>query len=383
MGARTLNKLTATQVRSVPSGKYSDGGGLWLFKRDVDSGRWVQRFTIDGKRHEMGLGSLRDVTLKEAREASERYRRQVRQGIDPIQQRGRDRREARTQDVRFRDIASDCFEARKAQLKNEGKAARWLGPIEMHIFPKLGDLPVGEIDQNHIKQALEPIWHTKPSMAEKALQRVGIVLNYAEAAGLEVDSLTTKKARALLGKQRHKPKHHAALPWRDMPAFYASLEGTPTHLAMKFLILTATRSSETRLLHLNEVDGDLWVIPGDRMKGGKEHRVPLSTEAINVLNEAAKFAVDGHPFVGPRGKPLSDATLSRMMERRGMEARPHGFRSSFRTWCAEETNTPEAVAEAALAHTYGSKVVQAYRRTDHLDERRELMQRWSDFVSGN
>jgi integrase len=379
--SRSLHKLSAVQIRSLPPGKYSDGGGLWLVKRQDGGGQWVQRVTLHGRRREMGLGSLRDVTLKEARQLSEGARTSVRHGKDPIRERKKLQRQAAAQEVTLAGATAACFEARKAQLKDDGKAARWLGPLETHVLPKLGKVPVADIDQNDIRDVMRPIWHTKPSMAQKAIERVGIVMRHAVAAGLDVDVQATTKARALLGKQRHKPVHQPALPWAEVPAFYASLEATPTHLALKLLILTAVRSAEARFLHLDEIEGDVWTIPAQRMKTAREHRVPLSQCALEVLTEAKKFAVNGHPFVGPRGKPLSDSTLSALMKRRGLEARPHGFRSSFRTWCAEATETPEAVAESALAHTVGSAVERAYRRTDHLDQRRTLMERWAAFVT--
>lgn len=379
---RSLYKLTSMQVRNLPAGKFNDGGGLWLVKRTDGGGQWVQRVTIHGRRREMGLGSLRDVSLKEARAVSEECRALVRQGKDPIRERRRRLKEAAARDMVLSDAVASCFEARKAQLKDDGKSARWLEPLSMHVLPKLGQVPVADIDQNDIRDVLSPIWHEKPAVAGKALERVGLVLKHAEAMGLEVDARAATKARALLGKQRHTPTHQPAMPWHQVPAFYATLDDTPTHLAMKLLILTATRSSETRLLRLDEVHDDLWVIPGDRMKGGIEHRVPLSAAALALLDKARRFAVTGHPFVGPSGRPISDATLSALMMRRGLDARPHGFRSSFRTWCAEATQTPETVAEAALAHIVGSRVERAYRRTDYLDLRRELMEQWAQLITG-
>jgi integrase len=200
--------------------------------------------------------------------------------------------------------------------------------------------------------------------------------------GLDVDIQATAKAKALLGKQRHKVSHTPSMPWQDVPSFYATLDqGTPAHLALRLLILTAVRSAEVRLLHVDELQGDVWVIPAERMKGGKEHRVPLSEDALKVVELAKSFEQNGHLFVGQKGQPISDMTLSMLMKRRGLEARPHGFRTSFRTWCAEMTDVPREVAEAALAHVSGGAVERAYRRTDFLDRRRDLMALWAEHVA--
>ncbi|MDU8928213.1 site-specific integrase [Alisedimentitalea sp. MJ-SS2] len=171
------------------------------------------------------------------------------------------------------------------------------------------------------------------------------------------------------------------MDWRDVPGFYASLdEGTVTHLALRLLILTATRSSEIRFCRLDEIEGDTWIVPGERMKAGKEHRIPLSLEAQAIVDQAKPFARDGFLFPSVRKGVISDATMARLMERRGLKARRHGFRSSFRTWCAEATDTPREVAETALAHVVGGAVERAYRRTDYLEQRRELMERWAQRV---
>lgn len=380
--ARTLNKLSALEVKNLPAGKYSDGGGLWLIKREDGGAQWVQRVTVHGRRREMGLGNIRDVSLKEARRFSEEARVLVRASKDPIKERERRRREAERKAHTLADVASECFEARKAQLKGDGKAARWMGPLESHILPKIGKMPITDIDQNDIKNAVGLIWQEKPAVARKAIDRLGIVIEYAAAMGLDVDIQATAKSKALLGKQRHKVSHIPAMSWQDVPAFYSTLDqGTPAHLALRFLILTAVRSAEVRFLHVDELQDDVWVIPAERMKGGKEHRVPLSEDALKVIELAKPFEQNGHLFVGQKGQPISDMTLSMLMKRRGLDARPHGFRTSFRTWCAEMTDVPREVAEAALAHVSGGAVERAYRRTDFLDRRRELMARWAEHVA--
>ena len=253
------------------------------------------------------------------------------------------------------------------------------------MLPKLGGVPVAELDQTDIRDCLAPIWHEKGETARKAIQRLGLVMKHAAAMGLPVDIQAVAKARALLGRSRHKPKHIDALPWREVPAFYASLsDGTPTHLALRLLILTAVRSGPLRFLHLDQVQGDVWTIPGERQKGRRDRtpdfEVPLSGEALRIIGEATPLARDGFLFPGAKRGVISDATMSRMMERRGMAARPHGFRSSFRDWCAETDAAPSEVAEAALGHVTGSAVARAYLRTNRLDARRALMERWAGFT---
>ena len=380
---RAMHRLTAVQIRSLPPGKYNDGAGLWLHKRPDGGAQWVLRVTVAGRRREMGLGSLTDVSLKEARTEAERWRKVAAAGLDPIRERDRLRREAVAERPTLAHVAHECFDARKAQLKGDGKAGRWFSPLALHVLPKLGRLPIEDLDQNDIRTALAPIWHEKGETARKAITRLKVVFKHAVAMGLSVDLQATDKAQVLFGKSRSKTEHIAALPWQDVPAFYASLdEDSICHLALRLLILTAARSGEVRFLRLDEIEGDTWIIPAERMKAGVMHRIPLSQEAQAVIAQASRFRRDGFLFPSVRKGVISDATMSRMMERRGMPERPHGFRSSFRDWCAEATGTPREVAEAALAHIDGSKTERAYRRTDFLDERRRLMERWADFVTG-
>ena len=379
---RALNKLTAAQVKSAAPGKYSDGGGLWLHRRPDGGAQWFLRVTVHGRRREMGLGSLQYVSLKEARETADKWRAIARQGLDPIKEREKERRLAAKADHTLAAVTNEAFEARKAQLKGDGKAGRWLSPLELHVLPKIGRVPIEEIDQRDIKNTLAPIWHTKADTARKAMNRLGIVIKHAAAMGLDVDLQATEKAKALLGKSRHKPKHVPAMRWEDVPGFYATLdEGSITHLALRLLILTAARSSEIRFINLSEIEDDVWTIPADRMKTGKEHRIPLSTEALAVIAQATPFERDGFLFPNVRKGVISDATMSRYMERQGLEARPHGFRSSFRTWCAEATDTPREVAETALAHVVGGSVERAYRRTDYLEQRHAVMESWAAHVT--
>jgi integrase len=285
------------------------------------------------------------------------------------------------------DIALDAFESRKAELKGDGKAGRWFSPLQLHILPKLGKVPVAEIDQRDIRDTLAPIWHVKADTAKKALNRLSICFKHAAALGLDVDLQATEKAAALLGKQRHKVQNVPALHWQDVPAFYASLsDGSITHLALRLLILTGVRSGPLRFMRAAQVQGDIWTIPAEGMKGRKDatadFRVPLSSEALDVLAQAQRLARDGFMFPSIRKGVISDATMSRLMERREMAERPHGFRSSLRDWIAEATDTPHDIAETVLGHTVGGSVERAYRRTDFIDQRRVLMERWASHVTG-
>ncbi|QTN34844.1 tyrosine-type recombinase/integrase [Cognatishimia activa] len=385
----SLNKLSATFIKSAPVGKHSDGGGLWLHKRPDGGSQWFLRVSVHGRRREMGLGSPPTISLKHARQEAQRWRSFAKSGVDPIKQREKERREAERNLHILSDVASDCFEARKAELKGDGKAGRWFSPLELHVLPKLGRIPIAEIDQRDIRDALAPIWHEKVETAKKALNRLSICMHHGAALGLDVDLQAADKAKALLGAQRKKVKHTPFMRWQDVPEFYASLDGdTVTHLALKLLILTVgTRTRPLRFLRLDQIDSDVWTVAADDMKGRigttNDFRVPLSTQALDLICRAEPMARDGYLFPSQRKGVISDATMSRLMDRRGLEARPHGFRSSFRTWCAEQTDTPREVAEACLAHVTGTAVERAYRRTDYLDQRRRIMQRWADHVTGS
>jgi len=383
----TLQKLTAIKVKSAVPGKYADGGGLWLVKRVDGGGQWVLRVTIYGRRREMGLGSLDAVSLKEARETAEHWRSVVRQGKDPIKERERLKREAAKTDSTLTSVAVEAFEARKAELKDDGKAGRWFSPLELHVLPKIGKIPVEEVDQQDIKTTLAPIWHEKADTARKAINRLAIVMRHAAAMGLDVDIQATDKAKALLGKSRHVTSHIPSLHWKEVPTFYDSLsEGTTTHLALRLLILSGLRSKPIRFCNLDQIEGDVWTVPAEYMKARKgkavDFRVPLSSEMQSVIELAKPLARDGFLFPSVRKGVISDATMSRLMERRGMKARPHGFRSSLRTWSAEATDTSRDVAEMALAHVTGSQVERTYKRTDFLEQRRIMMERWADHVIG-
>jgi integrase len=374
MRYNALNQMTA---RNLPEGKHADGQGLWLVKSEKSRGKWVLRVVVHGKRREMGMGRWPDVSIGEARERAEEARRLARSSVDPVAARMREKR--RQAPLTLKEAVQGCFEARKAELKADGEAGRWMSPLSVHVIPKLGKYPVEDISQHVIKETLEPIWHKKPEAAEKALNRINLTLKHAAALGLNVDLQATMKARALLGKQRRTTEHIPAMPYEDAPAFYQwlrTVDGVSAR-ALRFLMLTLARTSEVRLAVPEEVQGDVWVIPPERTKTNREHRVPLVKPAKLIVEE-----VEG-PFLFPayKGKPMSDMAMSKFMRDHKHEARPHGFRATFRTWAEEQTDAPFELKEACLGHAVDQGVVPAYQRSDRLEKRRKLMEDWAAFLT--
>ncbi|EJF84695.1 hypothetical protein MCU_00273 [Bartonella elizabethae Re6043vi] len=383
-----MNRLNARAVATLGAGKYNDGAGLLLHKRKDGGAQWIYRYTIHGRRREMGLGALRDVSLKQARELANGWRSILREGRDPIKEREKQKREAISNLHYLKDIALDAFESRKAELKGDGKDGSWFLPLRLHILPKLGCLPVSEITQTEIRNTLAPIWHTKAGRARRALIRLNLCLKHAAALGLNVDLQATEKARALLGKQRHKITNRPAMDWKDVPAFYKTLceASTLTQLALRLLILTGVRTNPLCHIHKDQVEGDIWTIPAENMKGRRdattEFRVPLSTEALDILKQARLLSRNDFFFSATGRGPLNDSCMAKYMKKIGLEACPHGFRSSLRNWLAETTDAPYEVAETILSHTVGGKVECAYRRTDYLEQRRVYMDNWTAYVTG-
>lgn len=374
------NLLSQMKVKALGAGKHNDGQGLYLVKRHKQGGKWILRLSVNGKRREMGLGRWPDVSIGEAREKAREARSQLRSGNDPIIERDKLTRAANGTSVA--EIIAGCFEARKAELKNAGAAGRWLSPLNVHIIPKIGKLPIERLDQHELKAVIEPIWHDKPEAAAKALSRVNLAIKHAAALGLEVDMQAVSKTKALLGKQRHKVQHIPSMPYKDVPRFYQWLvsQTATSALALRFLILTAARTSEVRLATFDEVAGDIWNLSAERTKTGREHRIPLTDETKKVIEQARDIAENEYLFSSYRGRPLSDVAMSKLMRENGCEARPHGFRSSFRVWAEEQTDAAFEVKEACLGHIVDAGVVGAYQRSDRLAKRRILMNQWSTFI---
>jgi integrase len=376
------NTLNPMKAKSLVSGKYADGQGLWLIKRNRQAGKWVLRLTIHGKRREMGFGRWPDVSIAEARERAEDARRQLRNGVDPIAEREIARRNVRRLTVA--DAIDGCFKARQAELKDDGKAGRWMSPLQVHVIPKIGTYQIEDVDQHILEVVLSPIWHSKPGAAAKALNRFNLTLKHAAALGLDVDLQATMKARALMGRQRHEVTHIPSLPYQEAPEFYSWLKSKSgvSARALRFLILTIARTSEVRLATFDEIEEGIWTLPGERTKTGREHRIPLGADAVAIVEECRSLSDCDHLFPSYGSKPISDAAMSAFMNREGYHARPHGFRATFRTWVEEQTETPYEVKETALGHLVDTKTVQAYQRSDRLEKRKLLMEDWSRFLTG-
>lgn len=385
MTGRTLNKLSSHQIPKLGPGKHNDGGGLALHVKPSGTRSWLLRITVKGKRRDFGLGPFPAVPLAKARERAQEYRDDARDGRDPL---ARQREEDRT--PTFEEAANRVWETKAKTFRSERHTNAWISSLRNHAFDAIGGIKVNEVTATDVVNALGPIWHKKAETASKTLQRIREVFNWAEATDLISGANPADKARTALGKQNRTVRHHPSLPWREAPAFYELLceRDAISAQTLKFAILTAVRSGEARNARWEHIDFDakLWTIPGEQMKAGKEHRIPLSTEAIAVLLQAGggEFQSSGLVFAGYSGKPQSDVVFARLYERMGVSGiSTHGFRTTFRVWIEEETNYKWAAAETAIAHNVGNATERAYVRTDYLDERRRMMQEWSDFVTNS
>ena len=388
---RARHRLSAVKVAKVKEpGLYEDGEGLRLIVTDTGTKRWVVRVTIAGRRVERGLGVWPTVSLEEARRDAEAFRKAAREGRDArVDQQQNTKRNA----VRFRDAFDEFFAVRRQHLSNGKHVKQWETTMREYVFPIIGDRPVADITAAQIIEILKPIWFTKPETASRVLQRLKATFDGAILRGTRERANPCVGITRELGTSHQAPQHHAALPWKQIPAFVADLHGrralAATRLALEFLVLTATRSGDVRGALWSEIDraAMTWTIPGRdpstgrRTKTGEPHSVPLSTRALAVLDEARQLHTGALVFPSARGKPLSDNTLSKLMRDAGIRGTPHGFRSGFKDWAAEN-GVRDEVSEAVLAHADANRVRAAYRRTRYLDERTVVMQRWSDFVSG-
>ncbi len=392
-----MGKLTAHQIaRASKRGLLNDGDGLYLQISAAGAKSWIFRYRAEGKLRDHGLGSASTLSLAEAREKARACRQMRLEGIDPIEAKKRRRVAARLEAARsitFAECAERYVEAHKAAWKNPKHGAQWSATLSAYAYPVFGALPVADIDVGLVLKALEPIWTEKPETASRVRGRIEAVLDWAKVReyreganpALWKGNLSHMlPARAKL----RKVEHHPALPYKDMPAFWQALAEQPGvgAEALRFTILTAARSGEVRGATWAEIDLDagLWTIPEDRMKAAREHRVPLSPQAVAVLKEAAKRGTEGLIFPGAKsGKMLSDMSLTAVLRRmKRDDITVHGFRSTFRDWAADCTQAPRELAEAALAHTQGSKAEQAYWRSDMAEKRRPLMAQWGAFCGG-
>ncbi len=389
--SRGKNKMTAMQIRKTESGVLQDGGGLSL-KKTAAGGRWNYRYSFAGKRRDMGLGSLSDVSLAEARQARDRWASALLDGKDPISERERvravEKAEMTRHDPTLSDLVDVVFEAKKEGLRGGGANGRWRSPIDLHVLPKIGHMPISTIHQTDIQRALSPIWRKKHPTAEKAIQRLAIIFRQARLSGLDVDPFTVEAAKHMLGEVRHTPVPITATRWQDIPDLYERLEGNaPSRLALRLMILTTVRSTALRAATFDEIEGDVWTVPAERMKGAEgrvsDFRVPLSTAALRIISVCEEYRTSKFLFPSSHAnKSISDVAIHKTMNRLEETGRPHGFRTSFRTWVQDTNSASFDVAETALAHIVGNKVERTYARSDLLDQRRVVMQKWSDFVTG-
>lgn len=383
--ARPEKKLSSQEVKSLTSpGRHSDGGGLYLSIDASGRRRWVFMYTSNGRRVELGLGSTSTRSLKEAREEAASLRAHVVRGLDPRAERSKS-----TTKPTFGEFADEYVEAMRPSWRNAKHAAQWSMTLTEYAKP-LRRLPIDAVTTEEILRTLQPIWRRTPETAERLRGRIENVLSSAKAKGLrEGENPATWKGhldQLLPKRQRLTRGHHAALPFNDVAEFFGNLsaKSATTARALQFLILTASRSGEVLGATWSEVDlgRGLWVVPASRMKAGKEHRVPLSEAALNVLRSVdAGLRPNDHLFWGKSpDRPLSNMAMSMLLRRMVPNVTVHGFRSSFRDWAAEVSAFSHEVCEMALAHTIPNKAEAAYRRGDLLDKRRELMEAWAIFL---
>ena len=414
-GAKTM-ALTALQIKHAKEGMHADGNGLYLRVQASGAKSWIFRFQLNRKRREMGIGTLADKSAIQARSEVATLSTLVRSGVNPIEQRTLDAEQATLAALKssaeatsFRTVAGEYIENHKAGWKNGKHAQQWTNTLTTYAYPTIGDKPVGQVTIEDVLTILEPLWKTKTETATRLRSRIELVMSYAKAKKLregENPALWRGNLDAILPKptKLKKIRHHPALPYDQMAAFMKKLRSTggTGAKALEFAILTAARSGEVRLATWKEIDLEaaLWTIPAERMKAGREHWVPLSRQAVKLLQALPKIVGNDYLFPGERDKkPLSDMTLSAIIRnfnetkddqeqrwvdpKNGDTAVPHGFRSTFRDWSAEVGHYPREVAEHALAHSLPDKVEASYHRGTMLERRRPMMQAWANFIEPN
>ena len=383
--AALSGKLTKKLVENLGAGRHGDGSGLYLVVDPSGARRWIVRVTVKGQKNrrgaplrtDFGLGGADIVTLNQARERALEYRRMAKTGLNP-------RFNANREIPTFEEIAQQVHIDRMPTWKNEKHGQQWINTLRDYAFPKIGRMPIDSIGQPEILMCLSPIWTSKHETARRLAQRIKIVLDVAKSKGFRSgeNPVTAVRDARVLPTVKAKTQHHDALPWREVPAFFAELNGRSATAAkaLQFTILTASRTSEVLDMTWPEIDWEarLWTVPALRMKGGKEHRVPLTDEMLAIL-EPLKAMASEYVFEGQkRHNPLSNMSMLMLLRRMGRDAfTVHGFRSSFRDWASEAANAPRELAEAALAHQVGSGVERAYARSDLLERRRVLAEQWS------
>ena len=382
---KTGTPLSATAVRNLREpGKYYDLHGLFLRIEPTGSRRWVQRISVAGRQREIGLGSAELVTLAEARELAVSNKKLARAGGDPLAA-----KQERIAIPSLNEAIDKVIELNAPTWTNAKHAAQFKSTLTNYVTPKLGRRPVNDIQAADILSVLQPIWVDKNETARRVKQRIGTVMKWAIAQGFRTDDPTIA-LNQVLPKPNRKPQHRASLPYTDVADCLNVIKNSDamfsTKLAIELLVLTATRSGEVRLANWSEVDLDAktWSIPAERMKMNEEHVIPLSDRASDVLQQAKALGNEGLVFPGMRpGRPMSDMTMSKLVKELGYPVDIHGFRTSFRTWVQEQTNTAHEVAERALAHKTTNKVEAAYARSDLFEKRRKLMDAWASYLDND
>jgi len=403
-----LNKLSPTEIKHKKKvGLFSDGGGLYVQVRKSTSNKaskkkadltksYIFRYTIEGRARSMGLGSFNSVDLDEARGEARKYRALVKRKIDPLQHNRRmaskDAADA-AEDKSFRECAQKFIEKRKSEWKNHKSESQWRNTLETYANPVIGDMFVRDIERKHVLKILDPIWGGKTATANRVRQRIESVLDYATVREWRDQGANPAKWEGNLDKtyikrpDGKKVKHLASLPYQDVPKFYELLkeQDALAALALRFIIITATRVGETRNGTWDEVDFETkkWTIPAARMKGGEQHEVPLSPEAIRILKMAQKNSHNKYIFNSHLNRPVGESTIRKVLQKHH-SATVHGFRSSFRMWAAEQTSYPREVCETALAHGLANGVEAAYQRSKLFPKRQRLMDAWAQYcLNGN
>jgi len=378
-------KLTAKFVENVSeAGKYYDQHGLFLHVRPSGAKKWLQRYTYQGRRREIGLGSAKIVSVATARRNAYQNLVLVSEGIDPIEDKKQD-----SVIPKFEVAARKVYEDNRPTWRNAKHAAQFITTLETYAFPVIGSMSVKEINSSHILRILSPIWVTKAETAKRVRQRLSTVFKYCVAQQWRTDDPANIAIVEALPNPKRKVQHRKSISYNDVSGFIETVSqssaGLSTKLGLEFLILTATRSGEVRKARWDEVNGSLWTIPAERMKAGVAHRIPLPSRCIEILAEAKTINQgSGFIFEGTKpNKPLSENTFNKLIKELGLEVHAHGFRTSFRTWTQEKTNYPREIAEAALAHSLRDKAEAAYARSDLLEKRAEMMEAWAQFISAD
>ena len=387
---KKVGKLSARKAATIGVGTHGDGGGLYLRVRKNGSRAWVFRWERNGRVREMGLGPLHTVTLANARHSAQRSRLLLIEGIDPLDHR-RVEQAARCAKPSFRKCAEEFLEAHSSAWTNPKHRAQWAATLNAYAYPALGPLPVDQLDTAGVLDVLKPLWELKSETASRLRGRIERILDWAKVQGhrtAENPARWRGHLQALLPapSKVRRPRHHSALDWREIPSFMRELRerrGVGAR-ALEFAILTVARSGEVRGMRWPELDDQIWIIPAARMKGRREHRVPLVARALSILDEVKSFGVHELTFPGARpGRPLSDMTLSAVLRRMGYaKFTVHGFRSTFRDWAGETTAHPREVCEQALAHRLLDRAEAAYGRGDLMEKRRVLMSDWASYCGG-